>query len=95
MLNAETTAVDGGLGKAPLPRQEFAAKGDYAAGLEAALIYVAFYAFLGEPDRAFEWLERSYLERSYSMTGIRVQPVVDSLRGDPRFAEMLHTMKLE
>jgi tetratricopeptide (TPR) repeat protein len=58
-------------------------------------IYVAIHAFLGDTDRAFEWLERSYVERSYWMTGIRVQPVVDSLRGDPRFAEMLRRMQLD
>jgi tetratricopeptide (TPR) repeat protein len=57
--------------------------------------FVAIYAYLGEPERAFEYLETSYARRSYWMTTLKVHPVVDSLRADPRFAEMLERMKLE
>ncbi len=47
------------------------------------------YAGLGNKDRAIQWLERSYEERSRSLMFLRVAPVLDSLRGDPRFAGLV------
>ena len=43
------------------------------------------FAGLGQKDAAFEWLEKAYEERSRGMVFMRVSPVVDSLRDDPRF----------
>ena len=57
--------------------------------------YVAIYAYHGDTEQAFAWLARSYEQRSYWMTSIKVHPVVDSLRGDPRLTAMLRRMKLE
>jgi len=47
------------------------------------------YAGLGDNDRAFEWLEKSCDDRSFYPTLLKVDPDVDSLRSDPRFAELL------
>jgi TolB-like protein/class 3 adenylate cyclase/tetratricopeptide (TPR) repeat protein len=47
------------------------------------------YAALGDNDRAFEWLEKSYDDRSFYPVQLKVDPDVDSLRSDPRFAELL------
>jgi TolB-like protein/Flp pilus assembly protein TadD len=47
------------------------------------------YAGLGNKDRAIQWLERSYTERSRSLMFLKVAPVLDSLRGDPRFADLV------
>ena len=57
--------------------------------------FVGIYAYLGDTERAFEWLERAYEERSYWMPTLKVHPMVDSLRGDPRFAALLARMRLE
>jgi TolB-like protein/DNA-binding winged helix-turn-helix (wHTH) protein/Flp pilus assembly protein TadD len=43
------------------------------------------YAGLGEKDRAFEWLEKAYEQRSVEGLG---DPVYDSLRSDPRFHDL-------
>jgi tetratricopeptide (TPR) repeat protein len=51
------------------------------------------YAGLGEKDKAFEWLERGYEERS--VVAINVNPVFDPLRSDPRFADLLRRMNLQ
>ena len=51
------------------------------------------YAGLGEKDKAFEWLEKSYEDRS--IVGINVQPPFDPLRSDPRFADLLRRMNLQ
>lgn len=57
--------------------------------------FVAIYAYLGDTTRAFAYLERSYAERSYWMTTLKVHLVVDSRRADPRFADMMRRMKLD
>jgi hypothetical protein len=52
------------------------------------------YARLGERDRAFEWLERAYAERSPGMPHVRELLQFDSLRADPRFADLLRRIGL-
>jgi eukaryotic-like serine/threonine-protein kinase len=53
------------------------------------------YAGLRERDKAFEWLEKGYEERSLGGgETIRVDPVWDPLRSDPRFADLLRRMNL-
>ena len=55
----------------------------------------AEYAYLGEKDKAFEWLEKAAAEKSDAMQYIRARPQFDSLRGDPRYAALLKRMGLE
>ncbi len=49
---------------------------------------------LGETERAFEFLERAYTERSPWLVYLKVDPVFDSLRPDPRFANLVRRMGL-
>jgi len=44
---------------------------------------------LGDHDAALSWLERAAEERSYWLIYIKVDPVLDPLRQDPRFASIL------
>ena len=53
----------------------------------AARIYV--YAGLGDKDKAFEWLEKAYQERSDALAWFRKEPESLSLRSDPRFAALM------
>lgn len=57
--------------------------------------FVVIYAYRGDKALAFAYIEKSYAERSYWMTSIKVHPVVDSLRADARFAEFLKKMNLD
>ena len=50
-----------------------------------AIIYIG----LGEKERAFEWLEREYNDRSGGFTHIKVDPRFDALRSDQRFGDLL------
>jgi serine/threonine-protein kinase len=48
----------------------------------------AIHAALGDPVTALDWLERAFDERSYWMIYLNVDPALDSLRNEPRFAEL-------
>jgi serine/threonine protein kinase/Tfp pilus assembly protein PilF len=52
------------------------------------------YAGLNDKDQAFEWLERAYQDRSYYMTLLKTETVLDNLRPDPRFKDLLRRMNL-
>ena len=49
---------------------------------------------LGRKDDAFRCLDDQYRGRSTSMTSLRVNPMYDPLRSDPRFADLLRRMHL-
>ncbi len=52
------------------------------------------YARLGEKDHAFSWLEKAYREKSGFLLHLKVSPNFDSLRTDPRYANLLKRMGL-
>jgi tetratricopeptide (TPR) repeat protein len=49
---------------------------------------------LGEKDQALTWLEKANEERDPWVVGIKVEPMFDSLRSDPRFLDLLHRVGL-
>ena len=55
----------------------------------------AAYAFRGEKDRAFEWLDRAYALRDPGLTEIKADPLLANLRGDGRYKAMLMKMRLD
>jgi len=66
----------------------------YVPPASRAMIYLA----LGEKDRAFEWLEKAYDDKSIFSSGpfsYIKHPAYDPLRSDPRFADLLRRMNLE
>jgi DNA-binding winged helix-turn-helix (wHTH) protein/tetratricopeptide (TPR) repeat protein len=50
------------------------------------------YAALGENDRAFEYLDRAYREKSPEMVSLKVDPSFDNLCSGPRFRDLLVRM---
>jgi hypothetical protein len=54
--------------------------------------FATIYIGLGDKDKAFEWLEKTYEERSGWMVWLQTAPEFDSLRSDPRFADLLRRM---
>lgn len=49
---------------------------------------------LGDKEEAFRWLEKAYESRTAWMPWIKVDPVLDPLRSDPRFDGLLRRMDL-
>src|SRR6266568_3202290 len=62
----------------------------YVASYHIALIYTG----LGDKDRAFEWLDNAYRERSDLLVYLKVEPRLDSLRSDQRFADLVRRVEL-
>ncbi|MCA1557940.1 MAG: tetratricopeptide repeat protein, partial [Acidobacteria bacterium] len=54
----------------------------------------AVYTGLGDRDQAFAWLERAYEERHPGLVLINIDPRFDTLRSDPRFADIMRRLGL-
>jgi len=65
-----------------------------AQGPAAADELASLYARLGDLDSAFAWLEKCYADRSARLTHLKVDARYDSLRADPRFADLLRRVGL-
>ena len=52
------------------------------------------FAWRGEKDNAFEWLERAYKQQDAGLSEIKGDPLLKSLRADPRFNALLRKLKL-
>jgi TolB-like protein len=61
---------------------------------EAAYQLAEAFAWCGDKDRAFEWLERAYRQRDGGLATVNSDPLLASLRGDPRYEAFLRKMKL-
>jgi TolB-like protein/Flp pilus assembly protein TadD len=69
-----------------LARLSEEAKSRYVHAYSFALMYLA----LGDKERAIDEMERAYRERADIDIGyIKVDPMLDDLRGDPRFEELV------
>ena len=63
----------------------------YFPPVAVAMVYIG----LGDKDRAFEWLQKAVEERSGGpLLRIKVDPLLDPLRSDPRFTDLLRRMNL-
>lgn len=56
--------------------------------------FVNVYIGLGDKDKAFEWLEKAFQERSNYVAYLKVFPIADPLRSDPRFSDLLRRVGL-
>ena len=52
------------------------------------------YAWHGERDKAFEWLDRSYTRRDSDIAAIKRDPLLTGLRSDPRYRALLKRLNL-
>ena len=54
----------------------------------APSVMAAIYGALGDKAQAFELFERAFKERDVILVLLNVEPMFDSLRSEPRFAEL-------
>jgi hypothetical protein len=53
------------------------------------MVYIA----LGDTQKALDWVERAVDDRRGWSAYLRVHPVLDPLRGEPRYAALVQRMK--
>ena len=64
------------------------------SGKESTYQIAEIYAFRGERERAFEWLEQSLELQDAGMRYLKHDPLLRSLRADPRYIALLKKMNL-
>jgi serine/threonine-protein kinase len=52
------------------------------------------YAWRGERDKAFEWLQRAYDQRDLALASVKANPLLRNLHDDPRWKPFLRKMNL-
>ncbi len=63
-------------------------------GYVSAYDIAALYADLGDKDRAFKWLDTAYQERDRNLPSLKTDFLLDPIRSDPRFAELVRKVGL-
>jgi len=59
-----------------------------------ALLLIAYLA-TGQKEQSVELLEKAYADHSNAVVGIKVDPLYDPLRSDPRFKDFLRRIRLD
>jgi TolB-like protein/tRNA A-37 threonylcarbamoyl transferase component Bud32/Flp pilus assembly protein TadD len=81
------------------PEAALRARADQLAALSEsqpvdALSIALYYAFAGDVDPAFVWLERALEKRTPQILHIPMDPRFDSLRSDPRYKDLMERIGL-
>jgi len=102
---AELHRLNGEPQKAALVRESFA-KGGWQSFLRtmtgdgklfnsSSYNAATFYVALGEKDKAFAELNKAYQNREPSMRSLKIDLLLDPLRDDPRFTDLMRVMGLQ
>jgi serine/threonine-protein kinase len=67
------------------------AKHSYVLPFYKAIVFLG----LGKVDQVFEYLKKSYQGKNFWLIFLKVDPIFDSIRTDPRFKELLKKMRLD
>lgn len=90
---ADIYAASGNPGEANkiLAQLKEQSKHRYVDPYDIARIYIG----LGEKDLAFDELEKGYEDRSFGMVQLKVDPLLDPIRSDSRFKDLLARVGLD
>ena len=69
-------------------------KAQRKTGYTSPYVIAEAYADLGEKDQAFQWLNTAFQEHDQGLMGLKTDFTLDSLRSNPRFAELVHKVGL-
>jgi TolB-like protein/Tfp pilus assembly protein PilF len=58
------------------------------------LDFATIHARLGEREKALDWLEKAFSERTLYLSFLKVNPTWESLHSDPRYADLLRRIGL-
>jgi len=63
----------------------------YVSPFEFALVHFA----LGHSGVGYRWLSKACKDRCFELISIKLDPIFDPLRKDPRFAAMVHQVGVD
>ena len=66
---------------------------EIAEGIPNHFNFACLYARLGDKDKAFEYLEKTYQEHNDLINELKVEPQLDPLRGDLRYTELVRRVE--
>lgn len=84
-------AIQGRTADANRILSELLSRSDLGDSLSTALAQI--YIGLGNREHAFEWLNKAVMQRDGNLF-LKVDPIYDSLRNDPRFGSLLRSINL-
>jgi DNA-binding winged helix-turn-helix (wHTH) protein/TolB-like protein/tetratricopeptide (TPR) repeat protein len=89
---AQALALSGHQDEARAERDRVLAlqKQQYISAYDIAMIYAAFH----DADNTFLWMDRAVEERATALAAVGVDPLLDFLRSDPRFAVLVKRIGL-
>ena len=61
---------------------------------QSAFLIAEVYSFRKEPDQAFEWLDRAYVQHNSGVPEAKSSTLLQNLRGDPRYIAFLKKIRL-
>ena len=65
-------------------------KNGYSSPYNIALLF----AELGNKDQAFKWLDTAYQERDFNLISLKTDFLLDPIRADPRFSDLVRKVGL-
>ena len=90
---AEITALAGNKERASALIEEIVAGGNFSSNDYRGMSHA--YLALGDADKTFMWLEKSYEHHEESLCSLKIDPKMISLREDARFKELLKKIGFE
>ena len=69
-------------------------EGERKTGYSSAYGIATLYADLGDKDQAFRWLDTAYQERDWLLESLGTDFLLDPIRSDPRFTELVRKVGL-
>jgi len=61
---------------------------------DSAYQVASAFAYRGETENAFKWLDKAYARRDTGLSDVKVDPLLNRVRKDPRYAALLNKMRL-
>ncbi|MHB8486210.1 MAG: FlgO family outer membrane protein [Candidatus Acidiferrales bacterium] len=62
--------------------------------VDSPVLLALAYAGMGDKEKLFNCLQKAFVERSNSLTALKVDPIYDPFRADPRFQTLLRRVGL-
>lgn len=86
MISALANAYGRSGNRAAAEKLLFQLNSDSSKEYVSPYYFALVYAGLGENEKAVDWLEKAFADRSNGLVFMKVEPLLDGLRSNPRFA---------